>query len=69
MFTDMSLSRELLEKFKANMESTGVNLEQVIGCFLVVVIIYCSAGSWRHGFQCVSVGHWFVATTTTIHQF
>lgn len=29
MFTDMSLSRELLERFKASPESAGVNLEQV----------------------------------------
>lgn len=30
MFTDMSLSRELLERFKASPESAGVNLEQVV---------------------------------------
>lgn len=29
MFTDMSLSRELLERFKASPDSAGANLEQV----------------------------------------
>eukprot|EP00026_Physarum_polycephalum_P002622 Phypoly_transcript_02629.p1 GENE.Phypoly_transcript_02629~~Phypoly_transcript_02629.p1 ORF type:complete len:773 (+),score=104.10 Phypoly_transcript_02629:123-2441(+) len=45
MFTDMSLSRELLERFKASPESAGVNLEQSLGGVDFSVLVLAT-GSW-----------------------